>query len=188
MRLRTAGLLILAIQCVGWGIGWAAKPIAFPDPILADQTGKPVRFYTDLIKGKSVVLDFIFTSCTIVCQPLTANLRRVQAELGDDAAKVQFVSVSVDPGRDTPAALHAFAQQFHAPPAWKFLTGAKPDIDRILRACAVYTAEPNFHTARVLIGSETAGWSRLYGLSAPSILAQAIRRAIVFDRKEQSHE
>jgi cytochrome oxidase Cu insertion factor (SCO1/SenC/PrrC family) len=184
MRLQAACLMIFAVRASGW----RAEPITFPDAILADQTGKAVHFYTDLIKGKIVVLDFIFTSCTIVCQPLTANLRKVQVQLGDEAAYVQFVSVSVDPDRDTPAALEAFAQRFHAPPAWKFLTGAKPDIDRILRACGVYTVQPNFHTAGVLIGGDSGGWSRLYGLSSPAILAQAIRHAIHPDKKEQSYD
>jgi protein SCO1/2 len=175
MTLRTLLLLLLMAQ----RSAWSAEAIAFPDPILTDQTGKPVRFYTDLIKGNTVVIDFVFTSCTIVCRPLTANLRKVQADLGEDASKVQFISVSVDPDHDTPAALNAFAEIFHTLPGWRFLTGKKADIDRILKACGVYTIEPNYHTARVFIGSDAAGWSRLYGLSPHSTLAQAVRRVML---------
>jgi protein SCO1 len=171
MTLKILLPLFLTIRATASG----AEAIAFPDLMLTDQTGRPVHFHSDLIRGKTVVLDFVFTSCTIVCRPLTANIRRVQADLGDDAKDVQFISVSVDPEHDTPAVLKVFAEQFHAAPSWKFVTGKRADIDRILKACGVYTMEPNYHTARVLIGSDRAGWVRLYGLSPHADLANALR-------------
>jgi len=52
-----------------------------PDVLVYDQTGKQLEFTSDLIKGKTVAINFIFTTCTTICPPLTATFRRVQQEL-----------------------------------------------------------------------------------------------------------
>jgi cytochrome oxidase Cu insertion factor (SCO1/SenC/PrrC family) len=159
--------------------GWAGDRIIFPDPVVVNQSGQSFHFHTGLIKGKTAVIDFIFTLCTVVCRPLTANLRKVRAELDDETLKdIQFVLVSVDPTRDTPSALTAIAQTFRLPSDWSFIIGPKQNIDQILNAAGVHTIEPNYHTARVITGSDRAGWSRYYGLSSPAALAQALRRSV----------
>src|SRR6185436_5956809 len=76
----------------------------FPNLVLLTQDNQPVHFYDDLLKGKIVVINFIFTTCTGICPPMTANLARVQAYLGDHVGReVNFISISVDPATDTPA-------------------------------------------------------------------------------------
>ena len=179
MMITLVSLVMLAAEAL------AAEQINFPDASVVNQRGEAVHFHADLIKGKTVVIDFVFTSCTIVCRPLTRNLQKVQAGLGKETlSDVQFVSVSVDPVHDTPAVLASFAQAFRIAPNWSFITGPKVQIDKLLQAPGVYAVEPNYHTARVIIGSEAAGWSRFYGLSSPEMLAQAVRRAVQM-RKEQ---
>src|SRR5258706_3019974 len=70
--------------------------VHIPDATVYDQTGKKLKFHTDLVKGKTVAINFIFTTCTAICPPLTATFRRVQQELGERVGRdVQLISVSV---------------------------------------------------------------------------------------------
>jgi len=85
-----------------------ATKMNIPDVELLDQDGRKIHFYTDLVKGQTVVMNFIFTTCTTICPPLGASFARVQKELGDKAGRdVRFISISVDPATDTPERLKA---------------------------------------------------------------------------------
>src|SRR5688500_12268140 len=101
-----------------------------PDVELLDQNGKKVHFYTDLVKGQTVVINFIFTTCTTICPPLGATFARVQKELGDRAGRdVSFISISVDPATDTPERLKAGGSKIQAGDGKTFVTGTEPDLD-----------------------------------------------------------
>ena len=154
----------------------ALSGMRIPDTELLDQDGRKVRFYTDLVKGKTVVINFIFTTCTTVCPPLGATFARVQRELGERTGRdVHFISISVDPVTDTPERLKAWGAKFKAGPGWTFVTGAKPQVDELLAALAASTARREDHTPTVLIGNDAAGqWTRAYGLTAPSKIVQII--------------
>jgi len=146
-----------------------------PDGQGHDQNGKQVRFYTDLVKGKTVAINFIFTTCTAMCPPLTATFRRVQQDLAERAPQVGLISVSVDPTVDTPERLRDFAAKFKAAPGWTFVTGEQAEIDRLLKALEFAVADKNDHSPMILIGNDAAGyWTRAYGLSSPTSLAQTI--------------
>ncbi|HEV2827552.1 MAG TPA: SCO family protein [Pyrinomonadaceae bacterium] len=147
-----------------------------PDTPVLDQNGKRLNFYTDLVKGKTVAINFIFTTCTAICPPLTATFRRLQVELGEHAGRdVELISISVDPTIDVPERLQAFAVKFKAGPGWTFVTGDKSEIDTLLKALGAATADKNDHTPLVLIGNERAGyWTRVYGLSPPATLAKIL--------------
>lgn len=151
--------------------------IQIPDVVVRDQTGRTLRFYTDLMKGKTVAIDFIFTTCTTTCPLLSANFRKVQEGLaGSEARDVQLISISVDPLTDIPERLQAFAAQFHAAPGWTFVTGTKQEIDRLLRALGASVADKNDHTLRILIGNEPLQyWRRLSGLESPVKILAAIK-------------
>ena len=149
-----------------------------PDVPVYDQNGNRLKFYSGLIKGKTVAINFIFTTCTTICPPLTATFRRVQKDLEARALKVQLVSVSVDPIVDTPERLRDFAAKFSAGPGWTFVTGNKSEIDSLLRALGVPVADKNDHTPVVLIGNDvTDYWTRTYGLSPPATLTKVIIEA-----------
>ena len=93
------------------------------------QDGKLVHFYDDLLKGKAVAVNLIYTRCTASCPLETAKLAQVQRLLGARVGKdVFFYSISIDPTHDTPLVLKAYAQKFHAGPGWLFLTGKEEDI------------------------------------------------------------
>jgi len=153
----------------------AGSSLRIPDVQVYDQNGKPLRFYTDLVKGKTVAINFIFTTCTSICPPLTATFRRVQQELAERASQVSLISVSVDPTVDTPERLRDFAAKFKAAPGWTFVTGTQSEIDSLLKALGFAVANKNDHSPMILIGDDAAGyWTRAYGLSSPTSLAQAI--------------
>jgi len=152
-----------------------AGPARIPDVPVLDQNGKHLNFYTDLVKGKVVAINFIFTTCTTICPPLTATFRRVQQELSSQSVPAKLISVSVDPVIDTPERLRDFAAKFKADPDWTFVTGEKSDIDTLLRALGVAVADKNDHTPMVLVGNDLSGsWTRTYGLSSPSALVKVI--------------
>jgi len=147
-----------------------------------DQDGTKLDFYNDLIKGRTVAIDFIFTTCTTICPSLTATLRRVQQSLDQQGLKVQLISISVDPTTDTSERLRVFSAKFGAGPGWKFVTGKKGDIDLLLQALGGAVGLKDDHTPMVLIGNDaTSTWTRAYGLSAPAKLVKVI--ADVSDQK-----
>jgi cytochrome oxidase Cu insertion factor (SCO1/SenC/PrrC family) len=143
-----------------------------------DQNGNIKNFYTDLIKGKTVAINFIFTTCTTICPPLTATFRRVQQNLAQGAPDVQLISISVDPSTDTPERLRDFAGKFGAKPGWTFVTGEQATIDSLLQALGAAVANKNDHTPMILIGNDATGyWTRVYGLSSPETLVKAMTEA-----------
>jgi len=148
-----------------------------PDTELLDQNGRKIHFYTDLVKGQTVVINFIFTTCTTICPPLGATFARVQKELvGRD---VRLISISVDPATDTPERLKAWGEKFHAGEGWTFVTGNKPDVDELLRALGASSARREDHSPTVLIGNDAHGnWTRTYGLANTTKLVQIINDVI----------
>jgi cytochrome oxidase Cu insertion factor (SCO1/SenC/PrrC family) len=149
-----------------------------PNTRILDQNGKQLNFYNDLIKGKTVAINFIFTTCTTVCPPLTATFRKVQQTASERGLDVKLVSVSVDPVIDTPERLRAFAEKFNADQGWTFVTGEKGEIDSLLQSLGVAVTNKNDHTPMVLIGNDSLNyWTRAYGLSSPTKLVDLIAEA-----------
>lgn len=131
----------------------------FPNVPLVNQDGKTVHFYDDLIKGKSVVLDMIYTHCVDSCPLETARLVQVQKLLGDRVGKdIFFYSITIDPKRDTPKVLKQYAETYHTGPGWTFYTGKPDDITLIAKKLGLYSdPDPNNrdgHAPGVLIGNE----------------------------------
>ena len=157
-----------------------ATKMNIPDVELLDQDGRKIHFYTDLVKGQTVVMNFIFTTCTTICPPLGASFARVQKERGDKVGRdVRFISISVDPATDTPERLKAWGAKFHAGEGWTFVTGNKPEVDDLLRALGASSARREDHSPTILIGNDAHGaWTRTYGLANTSQLVQIINEAM----------
>jgi cytochrome oxidase Cu insertion factor (SCO1/SenC/PrrC family) len=149
-----------------------------PNTRILDQDGKQLNFYDDLIKGKTVAINFIFTTCTTVCPPLTATFRKIQQTASERGLDIKLVSVSVDPVVDTPERLRAFAEKFKIEQGWTFVTGDKGDMDSLLQSLGVAVTNKNDHTPMILIGNDPADyWTRAYGLSSPSLIIDLIAEA-----------
>ena len=156
----------------------AISSMRIPDIKIQDQNGKSLNFYRDLVKGKVVAVNFVFTTCTAICPSLTATFRRVQQQLAERKLPAQLISISVDPTTDTPERLQAFAAKFKAEPGWTFVTGNSSDIDSLLKEFGVAVANKNDHTPMILVGNDEAGyWTRAYGLSSPNVLVRLISEA-----------
>jgi cytochrome oxidase Cu insertion factor (SCO1/SenC/PrrC family) len=105
---------------------WADE---LPKVTLKTQDNKTVRFYEDLLKGKIVIINFMYTQCKTTCEAGTMNLLEVQKALGDDLGRKVFIySISIDPEHDTPAVLKAYAETHGVKSGWTFLTGNAKDI------------------------------------------------------------
>ena len=144
--------------------------MVIPDIVVLDQDGKAVHFYSDLIKGKTVAINFIFTTCTTICPPLAATFARVQKEMGDKTGRdVHFISISVDPLTDTPERLKAWGAKFKAGFGWTFVTGDKQEIDKLLNALGASVARREDHSPSVIVGNDSKDiWTRTYGLAKTS--------------------
>jgi cytochrome oxidase Cu insertion factor (SCO1/SenC/PrrC family) len=148
----------------------AARKMDIPDVEVLDQDGRVIHFYSDLVKGKTVAINFIFTNCTTICPPLAATFARVQKEMGDKVGRdVHFISVSVDPLTDTPQRLKAWGAKFKAGAGWTFVTGDKQEIDKLLNALGASVGRREDHSPAVLVGNDAKGvWTRTYGLAKTS--------------------
>jgi cytochrome oxidase Cu insertion factor (SCO1/SenC/PrrC family) len=145
----------------------SGRKMMIPDVEVLDQEGNELHFYRDLIKDKTVAINFIFTNCTTICPPLAATFARVQKELGDKVGKdVHFISISVDPLTDTPERLKAWGAKFKAGPGWTFVTGEKEEMDKLLNALGAAVSKREDHTPAMIIGNDAKGvWTRTYGLA-----------------------
>jgi len=105
-----------------------------PRTVLVDAAGKP--FDLASLKGRVVLVSFVYTTCTGVCPATTQSIVRIQNVLKEAklwGTSVEFVSITLDPIRDTPEVLRDYARLFHADPAaWHFLTGPPGQVQSVI--------------------------------------------------------
>ncbi len=152
-----------------------ARTFAIPDVDVVTHTGQAVRF-SSLTGSRLVAVNFIFTTCTTVCPVMGARTARLQTLLGDRADDVAIVSISIDPRNDTPERLAAWAKRFHAKPGWTLVTGDQGEIERLLRAFGVPSADPASHTPLLLIRDASGNWERVDGLAEPSQVVKLLEK------------
>ena len=152
----------------------------FSDVELINQDGQKMRFYSDVLKDKVVVINTFFTTCTGVCPPINRTLERMQEALGDRLGKDAFlVSMSVDPETDTPVRLKEYSRRFHARPGWIFLTGKKENVDWALYKLGQYVETKDGHTTIIIIGNEPKGlWKKAFGMAKADELMKIVEDVI----------
>jgi protein SCO1/2 len=157
----------------------------FTDVQLTTQNGDPVRLYSDLLKGKVVVINSFFATCTGSCPKMSGVLAGLQERLGDRLGKDVFLlSFSVDPENDTPAKLKEYAESFHAKPGWLFLTGKKENVDFALSRLGQKVARKEGHLTLFIVGNNKTGlWKKVL---APGTNAEVLNTIVqsVLDDKE----
>jgi protein SCO1 len=152
--------------------------VYFTDADLRNQDGRKLKFYTDALKGKTVVLNVGYTSCTDACPLITRQMLQVREELGTLFGKqVFFVTVTSDPERDTPQALKAFAQKQGADVAgWSFVTGRKGDVDQILKRLGAFSENVESHaTVLYIMDVDARRMRRMLPNLPPKAIAEAAR-------------
>ena len=146
------------------------------DALLLTQDGDEVRFVSDVIGDKIVVMDFVYTTCTTVCPVLTALFTQVQTQLGDDLGnEVAMVSMTVDATRDTPARLKAYATKHRVQEGWTWLTGPKSTMDDVLTGLGAFSVSFEDHPAMVIVGDGRTGeWKRMFGFPNPDRIMKVV--------------
>lgn len=152
----------------------------FTDIELVNQNGEKMRFYSDLLQGKTVIIDSFFATCQGSCLPMTRNLEKVQEALGDRLGKdARIISISVDPTVDTPAELKSFSKKFHARPGWYFLTGSKENVEFVLKKLGQFVEDKNDHYNIFIIGNERTGlWKKAFGLAKAEEIVKVVDSVI----------
>lgn len=139
-----------------------------PDLVLLNQDGHRVKFYSDLIEGRVVVINFFFTSCQFVCPMQGEAFSKLQSAFGNRLGKDVFlISITSDPLTDTPQRLKAWGARFGAKRGWTLLTGDEKTIHNLLELLTGSIPGRGEHTPIVLILDDAMGtWIREYGLAA----------------------
>ena len=158
-----------------------------PNIELTTHEGRSVRFYDDLVKGRVVAINFMFTSCHENCPVATANLVAVQKDLGERMGRdVTMLSISLDADHDTPEVLRGYVKKYGVRPGWQFLTGRRRDIEMLRRKLGAYEldpvldADPQQHAGIVILGNEPKGrWKAISAMSKPVRIRQAIERTLL---------
>lgn len=152
----------------------------FTDIELVNQDGKKMRFYADLLQGKTVIINSFFATCQGSCLPITRNLEKVQEALGDRLGKdARIISISVDPAVDTPAELKAFGKKFHARPGWYFLTGPKENVEFVLKKLGQFVEDKQDHYNIIIIGNDRTGlWKKAFGLAKSDALVEVVESVL----------
>jgi protein SCO1 len=188
-HLSAGAVLIILFMLIGTGSAFGGAPDAgsggavwgadyFPNVPLVTHTGKTVRFFDDVIKGKVVAINFIYTNCPDMCSLETARLREVQRILGDRVGRDVFIySITIDPERDTPEVLRRYAEKFQVGPGWLFLSGKEADTTLLRRKFGMYNEENRVeklqeHDVSSIIGNQATGqWMKVSPYENPYVLA-----------------
>jgi protein SCO1/2 len=159
-------LLLLAIPVAGADLTTAGRNY-FTDVELTNQNGEKMRLYSDLIAGKTVVINSFYSTCVGICPMMAATFKRIQTALGDRLGRdVILISVTVDPETDTPARLREYAESMSAKRGWYFVTGKRENVEKALGKLGLRVAAKEEHTSVMLIGNEPKGlWKKAFGLA-----------------------
>jgi cytochrome oxidase Cu insertion factor (SCO1/SenC/PrrC family) len=153
----------------------------FTDTKLKTQSERTVRFYSDAMKDKVVLINFVFTQCGDACPLITAKLVQAKRELGDAfGSEVRFISISIDPQHDRPADLAKFARKFDAVhPEWLFLTGEPANVDAVVKKLGASIEDIESHSTAIIIGSPRQGkWKKVRPDAPPKAIAEELRHLV----------
>lgn len=169
-----AGRAAAAPEGSPWGANY------FPNVPLVNQDGKTLHFYDDMIKGKVVAINFMYSTCHDACPLETAKLRQVQQILGDRVGGDIFMySITITPEHDTPESLKAYMEKFDVGPGWQFLTGKAADILLLRKKLGLYSGEEQEksegHTMSLIVGNEATGqWIKRSSFDNPKVMARIL--------------
>lgn len=178
---KTVSIRILFLSALlygqwGFAVAVAEEPtiVQLPAVALVDQENRAQRL-DRLFEGRTIVIDFVFTSCKTSCSILSAIMAQVEKDvrerLGDELI---LVSLTVDPAHDTPVQLKDYAGRFATTAHWYWLTGTVPDVKQALRAFNVPVfGKPDDHPPIMMAGNlRTGKWQRWIGIPDPHDVAK----------------
>lgn len=154
------------------------RKLVIPDVEVLTQDGKPVKFFADLVKGKKVMINFIYTSCGLTCPMAGRNFDKLQRSIGEKLGKEVFlISVSTDPTIDTPLILKEWGEKFHRQNGWTLVTGEEHKIKPLLMALTGNGPQRGLHTSLLILFDEVSGgWDTTSSLMPPSRLIEDLSK------------
>ena len=149
----------------------------FTDTLLLNQHGQEVRFYSDVLAGKVVLLNVVFTQCKDACPLISRKLQAVREQLGEQSEQIHFVSLSSDPVNDSPQALSAFMKKQHLDERqWTFLTGEPEAIETVLTRLGQFSDSPESHSTLLIAGDvPNKRWSKIRPDAPVEAVAQRLQ-------------
>jgi protein SCO1 len=149
----------------------------FTDHLVIGQDGQERRFFSDILKDKVVLIYLFFTNCEGTCPMINQKLAGVQDLLGERlGTDVTLISITTDPGRDTPAVVREYAQSFGPRSGWLFLTGEPRQIEEIVRRLGHTSADPRTHITHLMLGNVAkAKWAKLRPTASEAEIAEKLR-------------
>lgn len=148
----------------------------FTDTEVIDQNGRKLRFYSDVMRGRTVLVSLFYTNCTGMCPIVNAALSQVQDELGDRQGKdIVLISVSLDPETDRPEVLAEYVEPFEPAEGWYFLTGDPDEMAEIVRRLG-HAGKIEAHNGLLMLGNVSEGvWTRVYPNTPPPAIAAKLK-------------
>jgi protein SCO1 len=148
----------------------------FANLSLTDQNGRRVDLYNDLMKGRTVVINSFFASCTASCPVMARTFIYLQSQLGERVGRdVVLVSITVDPEHDTPEKLKEYAARMGTKGGWYFLTGTRAEIDAALKKIGQNSEGRDGHLNIVVIGNDRTGlWKKANGVASSTEIYKVV--------------
>jgi protein SCO1/2 len=182
VALAPVATALTSAPAVRAGKGTGPGAAHFPNVLLRTHEDRPVRLYDDLMKGKTVLLTFMYATCEGICPATVLNLRKVQQRFGERMGREVFMySITIKPEVDTPAVLKSYADMHGAGPGWLFLTGNSGDIDLVRRTLGFVDRDPvaardaSSHIGMVLYGREPLDrWASCPALGDPDQIYKSV--------------
>ena len=146
----------------------------FSNRVLTDQDGRQVRFYDDVLRGRTVLVGWIFTSCPDACPLLAARALAIADAAASAGVPPRTVNLTTDPRRDRPERLKVWAARFGTYADWRLLTGAPADLREVAKRLgqAVDEERPDRHTTLMLAGNVPARrWAKIRPDASPEAAA-----------------
>jgi len=161
----------------------AAAREYFTDLPLQTHRGEEVRFYSDVLAGKVVLISGFYTNCTTISPRQNLILSRLQAALGDRLGReVVIVSITIDPKRDDVDTVAKYAEVFHPTSGWVFLTGKPENVDWVNYKLGQYLEYLEDHKGTYLLGNMSSGlWKKAPGHAQTDDLYREIQRLLEDD-------
>jgi protein SCO1/2 len=158
----------------------------FTDVVLVNQNGQEMRLFSDLIRGRTVIIIPFFTSCTGACPTMNQNLAKIQERLGDRLGKDAYmISISVDPVTDTVPKLQEYARKMGARSGWFFLSGKRENVEFALKKLGQQVEVREDHSNIMIIGNAKTGlWKKVFSL-APIESLMPIVESVLNDKGEK---
>ena len=190
MRTNFGAVLVLLLLCgvaIGQNLQKSVTPtvevdiegvgkVQIPDLDVRDQDGRKIRFYSDLIKDKIVVISFFYTSCMVSCTMQGQTFSKLQSLLGDRLGKSVFlISVTTDPARDGPAKLKSWGKRYDVQEGWTLVTGKEAEMNKLLLPFTGMRAGSGMHLPSTFVGNARTGvWTSASGVFEPSDVLNAV--------------